>query len=344
VTSSEMVFSEVAAQRRVAAVPLAHLSVELGHLYREDLAAEDRTGPEAADGDAADSDAADSDAADSDGQRLAVHFRAVRPWFDALRQNCVDALPGRPARVSTCFLIDDYFGQFSSPAELIPKLVTAAGDAGLSIDYLARESGCAEADGVPLAALVEARLVDDPPPGTTGSRPPARETGWLCNGQRSPAASGEALGDVGAWRPPTENGARNHSIFVDVELWNEQGGRRVWSCPFLAAVWQLLRLGLLRNLGEPVAAPVPLPGNLPGSWAELPAVVQLTPHAAPFSAYRSASVLASRFLPIELAVRTILSQVHVDPEADRQVLQRSSGESLAVPAEVVDRLRYVFLD
>jgi hypothetical protein len=319
-----MVFSEVTAQRRVASVGLAHLSVELGHLYREDLADEDLDGG-------------------GDGRRLVNHFRAVRPWYDALRQNCADALPGRVPRVSTCFLIDDYFGQFSSPAELIPALVAAADEAGLAIDYLARESACAEADGVPLAALVEARLVDDPPPGTNGSRPPARETGWLCNGQRTPASSGEALRELQSWRPPAENGARNHSIFVDVELWNEQGGHRVWSCPFLAAVWQLLRLGLLRNLGEPVAAPVPGGTDLPATWAELPAIVQLSPQAAPFSAYRTASVLTGRFLPIELAVRTILSQVHVDPDADRQVIQRSSGESLALPAEVVDRLSYVFL-
>jgi hypothetical protein len=316
-----MVFSEATAQRRVASVPLSHLSVELGHLYREDLAADDLNG---------------------DGPRLASHFRAVRAWHDALRQNCADSLPGRAPRVSTCFLVDDYFGQFSSPAELIPALVAAAAEAGLSIDYLARESACAEADGVPLAALVEARLVDDPPPGTTGSRPPARETGWLCNGQRTPASTGEALRDVSTWRPPAENGARNHSIFVDVELWNEQAGQRVWSCPFLATVWQLLRLGLLRNLGEPVAVPVPWAGDLPTTWAELPAVVQLTAQPAPFSAYRTASVLAGRFLPIELAVRTILSQVHVDPEADRQIIQRSSGESLALPAEVVDRVSYVF--
>lgn len=327
-----MTFTEVTAQRRVTSVPLAQLSVELGHLYREDLAADDLAAEDLA--------ADDLRGAD---RRLADHFRSVRPWYDALRQNCADAAGGRAPRLSTCFLVDDYFGLFSSPAELIPRLVAAAGEAGLTIDYLARESGCAEADGVPLAALVESRLVDDPPPDTTGARPPARETGWLCNGQRTPASTAEALSQVGEWRPPAENGARNHSIFVDVELWNEQDGQRVWSCPFLAAVWQLLRLGLLRNLGEPVAVPVPLAGELPERWADLPAIVALNPRAAPFSAYRSASVLASRFLPIELAVRTILSQVYVDPEADRQVIERSRQESLDVPAEVIDRLSYVFL-
>ena len=320
-TSSELVFSEAAAERRVASVPLAHLSIELGHLYREDLQPDDLN---------------------SDNRRLVDHFQAVRPWVDALRRSTAESLPGRAPRVSTCFLVDDYFGGFSSPAELVPKLVAAAGEAGLVIDYLARESGCAEAGGLSLAELVEARLVDDPPPGSTGARPPARETGWLCNGERSPV-SVEALSDVHGWRPPVENGARNHSIFVDVELWNVQNGTRVWSCPFLAAVWQLLRLGLLRNMGEPVAAPARRPADLPARWTELPVVVQLTPDAAAFSAYRTASVLGARFLPVELAVRTILGQVHVDPEADRQVVQRSAAESVPVPAEVVERVGYVFL-
>jgi hypothetical protein len=318
VTGVRTAFHEESAEPRVEQVPLAHLSLELGHLYMEDFA----RGPD----------------------HLRAHFRKVRPWAVAAREDCAGELPpGRRPRISTCFLVDDYFGDFSTPALLVPALVTAADSVGLQIDYLARESGCADADGVPLAALVESRLVDDPPPDTTGTRPPARETGWLCNGQRTPA-SAEALSALDGWAPPTENGARNHSIFVDVELWNEQAGRRVWSCPFLAAVWQLLRLGLLRNLGEPVAVPTPLNlTDLPATWAELPAVAQLTARPSPFSAYRTASVLASRFLPVELAVRTILSQVHVDPEADQQVVRRSGAESVALPAEVVDRVSYVFL-
>jgi hypothetical protein len=322
-TKAEMVFGEVAAQRRVASVPLSHLSIELGHLYREDLAAEDINGY---------------------GRALGHHFKSIRPWVDALRQAFTDVRPGRAPRISTCFLVDDYFGDFSTPRELVPALATAADSVGLQIDYLARESGCADAEGVPLASLVEARLVDDPPPDTTGARPPARETGWLCNGQRTPASTAEALSAVSGWQPPVENGRRNHSIFVDVELWNEQDGRRVWSCPFLAAVWQLLRLGLLRNLGEPVAAPRQIDlADLPDSWAEMPVVSQLTARPAPFSAYRTASVLGSRFYPVELAVRTILSQVHVDPAAAEQVAVRSAAEAVTLPAEVIDRVSYVFL-
>mgnify|MGYP001097357433 CR=1 FL=1 len=76
-----------------------------------------------------------------------------------------------------------------------------------------------------------------------------------------------ALGEVKGWQPPQETAARNHSVFMDVELWSEKDGRRLWSCPFLAAVWQLARLGLLRHLGEPVLPPTPWDGgDFPHDW------------------------------------------------------------------------------
>lgn len=333
-TSADAVFREASAERRVASVPLSHLSLELGHLYMEDFAA----GP----------------------QHLREHFHQVAPWANAARQACAGDLQSQRsqqgryspearrtrARISTCFLVDDYFTPFSSPSELVPELMSAAREAGLEIDYLARESGCAEADGVTLARLVEDRLVADPPPDTNGSRPPAAEVGWLCNGQRSPVSSAaEAMDAVPPWTPPVQNAARRHSIFLDVELWDwdERNGRRTWSCPFLAAVWQLLRLGLLRHNGESVAAAQQWQGALPKNWNELPAVTQLNPTAAPFSAYRTLSILSTRFLPIEHAVRTILSQTAVDRDVLSQVVTRSQGEDIQLPLELVDRINYVFV-
>ncbi|MGQ0718352.1 MAG: SCO2522 family protein [Pseudonocardiales bacterium] len=332
-TPADAVFHEASAERRVASVPLAHLSIELGHLYMEDFAA----GP----------------------QHLRQCFRQVAPWVNAARQACADGLQsqrtqqgrcgqdGRKARVriSTCFLVDDYFTRFSSPAELVPELVSAAHEAGLEIDYLGRESGCADANGVTLARLVEDRLVADPPPDTNGSRPPAAEVGWLCNGQRSPASgTAEAMDAIPRWTPPVQNAARRHSIFLDVELWDldESNGRRTWSCPFLAAVWQLLRLGMLRHDGESVATAQQREGSFPDDWDELPAVTQLNPTAAPFSAYRTLSVLSTRFLPIEHAVRTILSQTAVDRDVLGQVMTRSRSEGIELPLELVDRIDYVF--
>ncbi|GGO27078.1 hypothetical protein GCM10010116_54330 [Microbispora rosea subsp. aerata] len=311
-------FGEVAAERRIASVPLSHVSVELGHLYMEDFEA----GP----------------------GRLREQFRKVAPWLATVRALWRERVPGGRARVSTCFLIDDYFSRFSTPAELVPMVLEAAAEHDLTIDYLARESACAESDGVELARLVEDRLVDDPPPDTDGSRPPVKETGWLCNGARSPRTTPvQAMGKARPWEPPVQNAKRGHSIFVDVELWDEKGSRRTWSCPFLAAVWQLLRLGLLRSEGRVPLPPVTLDGGWPRDWDALPAVVRLNPQATPFSAYTTLSVLSPRFLPVELAVRTILSQVAVDDEVLRQVATRSENEGIGLEEELVDRISYVFV-
>jgi hypothetical protein len=327
VTPSDAVFREESAERRVASVPLSHLSIELGHLYMDDFTA---------------------------GLNLQQHFKQIAPWANAGRQACADNLQsqkrqcgqqGRGARprVSTCFLVDDYFMRFSSPAELVPELVSAARAAGLEIDYLVRESGCADTGNVALARSVEGRLVADPPPHTNGSRPPAAEVGWLCNGQRSPANDAvEAMDTTRPWTPPIQNSARRHSIFLDVELWDESNGRKTWSCPFLAAVWQLLRLGMLRHNSEAVAAPQKWEGPFPDDWDKIPAVTQLNSSAAAFSAYRTLSVLSTKFLPIEHAVRTILSQVAIDHGVLDQVIKRSQGEGIELPLELVDRIDYVF--
>ncbi|MFE5815415.1 SCO2522 family protein [Streptomyces sp. NPDC056479] len=314
---SEAVFQETTAELRTQSVPLAHLSLELGHLYMEDF--------------------------EAGAKRLGEHFAEVRIWADAVHASA--ARRSKRPRISTCFLIDDYFTRFSTPAELIPMVLKEAEKAGLVIDYLARESACAVADRIELAESVMHRLVESPPPGSYGSRPSVSQTGWLANGQRTPTTSRSALGEVKGWESPQETAARNHSIFMDVELWSEKDGRRLWSCPFLAAVWQLARLGLLRHLGEPVLMPKDWQGeDFPHDWDRLPPLVKLTDTKAAFSAYRTCTLMPNRFLAVEDAVRLILDQIDVDAGALRQVAERSAGEGVPVPAAVAQRATYVFYE
>jgi len=316
VTGPQAAFSEASREPKIAATPLSHLSIELGHLYMDDYAA----GPD----------------------RLLAHFQRVKGWADQAVAGVTAELSGRRPRVSTCFLIDDYFTQFSKPAEVIGDILRAAEASDVRIDYIAREAGCAESEGTYPARLVEARLVADPPPGTNGARPPVRETGWLCNGQRTPGSGAEAMEDPVPWAPPMENARNRHSIFLDVELWDTVDDKRVWSCPFLAAVWQLLRLGLLRYEGAVVAPPRRYALDPTHDWRDVPTVVQVNPKALPFAAYRTLSILDSRFLHVEHAVRTILSQVAVERGVAEMVATRAGGEGLFHPASVVDRLEYVF--
>ncbi|MFF6783400.1 SCO2522 family protein [Streptomyces sp. NPDC012510] len=322
--NGEAVFRETSADPRTQSVPYSHLSLELGHLYMEDFA--------------------------EGAHRLRHHFETVRPWVDAARAGLGPSHAGGNPRISTCFLIDDYFSRLATPAVLIPPLLQAAAGAGLTIDYLARESGCAAADPgrqdrTELAECVLHRLVESPPPGSNGFRPPVSRTGWLSNGRRAPAQrTSAALDPAGTvWQPPSETGARGHSVFMDVELWNGPEEERIWSCAFLASVWQLVRLGLLRDKGRAVLTPIPWDDReFPDEWDALPPVLRLNPRAAPFTAYVTCSVLPVRFLPVEHAVRVILDQIQVDAEALGQVAARSAAEGFAVPAEVVQRTSYVF--
>jgi hypothetical protein len=118
----------------------------------------------------------------------------------------------------------------------------------------------------------------------------------------------------------------------------------VWSCAFLASVWQLVRLGLLRHHGEPAVVPEPLnEDELPTEWPRMPAVVQLNPKAQPFGAYRTTSVLRSQFLPVELAVRTILGQVSADRTVLDELDKRAAHEGITIPAQVIQRVGYAFM-
>jgi hypothetical protein len=271
-------------------------------------------------------------------------FAAAAPWVAAARAPGAIGCERESVRLSTCFLIDDYFSRFSSPAAVIPMLLAAANRQRLQIDYLARESACADADGISPASLTLGSLVTEPVPGTTGGRPPLTEAGWLTNGQRSPSTSrSEAMAKRRPWQPPRESARRRHSIFIDVELWDDHDGRRTWSCPMLAAAWQLMRLGLLRDQGRPVITPQDwTDSQFPTSWDDLPPVIRLNPKATAFAAYTTLSVLSPRFLPVELAVRTVLSQFACDNSILRDVDVRAARDGMLLPAELVDRIRYVF--
>jgi hypothetical protein len=310
-------FLESSADLKAESLPLSHVSVELGHLYMEDLA---------------------------DGQNLLKNtFAAVAPWVRAAQTPQAIGCGKPTVRLSTCFLVDDYHRRFSSPAEVIPMVMSAAESEGLRIDYLARESACAQTKGSQPASLVLGRLITEPVAGTTGSRPPVTETGWLTNGQRSPNTTrGEAMTKRSPWQPPLESARRRHSIFVDIELWDDREGHRRWSCPMLAAVWQLLRLGLLREHGRPVVVPRPWTGAWPDSWDEIPPITQLNSNASAFAAYTTLSVLSPRFLPVELAVRTILSQFAGDLPVLAEAQARAKRDGMHLPGQLADRIRYVF--
>lgn len=326
------VYSEAIEQAQVAGVNFAHLSIETGHFAMKSLV--------------------------NGEDKIRSQFRKVARLVDLYTADA-RAEYGESARVSTCFLIDDYFGAHTKPDEILPRVLGIAEECELRIDYLAREAGCWETplyvngrmtgQQIELAEMVASWVVAEPLKQTTGRRPPDVESGWLCNGRRSCEHDSGQATQVAQYRRPEEFVSREHTIFLDIELWNSQidkdGEEHTrWSCPFLAAIWQLLRLGMVRYEGKAVVEPQSHDGPWPRRWSELPSVVELNPQAAPFEAYCALSILPREYVKIEHAAQTILDHIVIDQEVLAQAVERAAGERITIPREVTGRLSHLFVD
>lgn len=313
----------------LASVPLSHLSVEVGHFYMNELTGDQ--GP------------------------IRAQFKAVKQRLDA-NLEAIRAEIGPRAKVSTCLLIDDYFRRDTNPSRIIPSLLEAAQGCGLSIDYLAREEGCSESpeyvDGmatgirIPLAEMLAARIMPVPVANTTGQRPSTIESGWLSNGRRSSEHTALQAMRSADYILPEENGRRDQSILIDTQLWTTgKSGAQLWSCPYLASIWQLLRLGALRHEGAAVVEPQwwRPDDEWPQSWRDLPTVIQLDPDAAPFAAYRTLSILPHRFLGVEHAVEHILGHLEIDAQVIEQTVWRGAADAVTVPSAVIERIEHIFI-
>lgn len=321
------VFKERNRGTTVQNLPLSHLSVEVGHFYMEEL--------------------------ENGEEPIFEQFRRVKPWLDAAKASAVSG--DEKPRISTCFLIDDYFQSKPDAPEIVTKLLDLSKEAGVTIDYIARESACAcRKDGFVVAELLAARLLEEPEPEReTGGRPPTTTSGWLSNGRASRESGVLSAMEAHDWDAPLEYGNRNHSIFVDVELWKDRtniaAGReglkeeRQYSCPFLAAVWQLVRLGLLRKDGAPALEVVDFDGEWKQEWNQFPDVIRVNPRAMPFYAYQSFSIMPQNFLPIETAVRTIIDHFLVQPDVMESLNVRAAEKNIVLPAAISERMSHHFL-
>lgn len=249
-------------------------------------------------------------------------------WVEAIAA----PLDRRGCSWSVCMLVDDTDPRTDGD-ELETRLRDAWLATGLPLDHVARESECAASIG----RMVERFTgeVDLGLAGTLGTavRPPpvdvlAERERWLANGEParpaatrlSPAELNEEPGEAGIL-PVRVAGSRAHGIHLDVELWSTVGhGDPVWSCPMLAAWWQLLRLGAPHVDGAPLARPAP--GGRPLSLHGRSTVTLLPP----------------ALLEVEHAVRTILERVAVPAPW----LAAGDGEPAPNAAGHLDRIGYVF--
>ena len=230
--------------------------------------------------------------------------------------------------INTTILIDDYFSMgklsLASASELI---LGACQDHGIIVDHIVSESACA----IGIETMFD--LIIEQPRKGAGSRggeisSPARAAGWLSNGDSMRLTYENSMGDPFARSQKEIVAAEprySHALFLDVQLWLQEAGRRLYSCAALAAWWQLMRLGV--DEGD---------DGLP----RLPDSIISRPEATPFFALNTLSVLSIDFLEIEHAVRTILSQVFI-PESARKRWRRGPSE----PSHQghLERIAYIFM-
>jgi hypothetical protein len=251
--------------------------------------------------------------------------RVLRPLLESLR---ADGLA-----VSHCVLVDDTSGSVSAE-ESQAFVLDVCAEVGLRVDYVVRESACAHGITTMLAFYFPEEPLEAGDMLGTGRHIPvvdALEDGdrWLANGEPGrfqppaepllvPTVDAEPAGSTTAGKRRTGGrGTRSHSIHLDVELWSVEAraGSIVWSCPSLAAWWQLLRLGAPM---DDRVRPVPEHSDAP-----------------PFAAATTLTVLPPSFLVVEDAVRTILSRVDVPAEWLPSV--RGHG-----PLGLLERMNYIF--
>ena len=116
---SAPIFREHHRGTTVKELSLSHLSIEVGHFYMKDL--------------------------ENGEEPILAQFKRVKPWLEAAKASAVSG--GSTRRVSTCFLIDDYFHSWPDAPEIMEKLLRLSDQAGVTIDYVARESACARRKG-----------------------------------------------------------------------------------------------------------------------------------------------------------------------------------------------------
>jgi hypothetical protein len=285
---------------------MADVSIEFSHLYLANL--------------------------DRDSAELSAHI--ARRWLTPVMAAYEDA----GLTVSTVVMVDDYFAPEGTDVEEKASILQAAcQEAGVRVDHIAHEAACAES-----VEQMEVHLHQEPRVGDGSSSPPPANIGsdWLSNGDPSrgtPAESeiagrlfrrDESESSVEVRSAARETARGHHSIHLDVQLWNRERSAedRLWACPTLSAWWQLIRLGMLRDekSGRPVAPPR----------------TRSLPDAPPLPARRTITLLDSRFIEVEHAVRAILERVSL-PEAWRRYLRQ--GEAFPTAQEHLERIAYIFV-
>jgi hypothetical protein len=267
-------------------------------------------------------------------------FEFMMPYIAAVVASQTVGLEIPDVRSSNCVMIDDYEKlRGTTPQEVIGEIVLpAAARAGLRIDYVGREAGCAL-----VGESFLKRLGEQTAPERQANRPPLSTSGWLYEQNGVDDGQSSMAMRVGM---PSQKLTR-FGRFIDIELYCEEKGKgRSYSCPYLASIWQARRLGAI---ADPAMTPQPVERDEQGApqfgddWDALPAIMQLNDDADPFEAYWVSSLLPHGYMRIEAAVRTILGKLAANETGEIDQHMRTLALAEGLPAcTLTDRQLYNF--
>lgn len=230
--------------------------------------------------------------------------------------------------------VDDYSEtkQMPSREEIIAAVRENYEQAGVALDYIVFESDCAATTN-----FIRERIIREPQE-SEGSFSPFE------NFRYDDLNEHLNFEYVDRRLNPDSRDAKRRGFSAKIrEVRNDVGisvrlGRKasgggtpttIWSCPTVAAWWQLIRLGVLEDIDAPNENCAPK-----GSWSRqhrsLPE----------FACHRTISLLAPSYIGVEHAVRTILSNMLI--ESYETTLNRLNFGSKGMGTSVLDNISYIF--
>lgn len=256
----------------------------------------------------------------------------------------VAILEKKKKNYSTVCLVDDYFvrkGQENEIEKFIQSYRNACEKLSIRLDYIVFEGQCSK------SVKNFPPILPEPNQGAGSRGGPytnqlSDNKDWLSNGDVFRDKYIDVNQGFGANFLSNElsdiKPHKEHALFLDVQLskpgesknlayLNEE--KLVYSCPFLAAWWQLIRLGMHSDEDGNFLIPE-------NSWQR--------DGAHPMTAERTLTFVAPDFLPVEHAVNCILNNVIPSDKQLRHLNRTGKTENGKPTLSLANRLSYVIYD
>lgn len=268
-------------------------------------------------------------------ETIDAYAEVAKAWAAPL----IDTMRAAGKIVSVVVFLDDYSdstGKVHAADDVRPRAIKALAKRGIEVDYVALESECAKS-----ARLLTTQLDVPANEGAGSFVRPSTGCDVDASGEFVHYFDDKSLADFAIgrlYKLSKRSLPQRTDIGVRIRLHDPAGDD--FTCPAVAAWWQLIRLGAFAGTSAAEAeqdgftlSPT-IVGAPDGTWRRQ--------DAAPFMARRTVTLLAPIYLGVEHAVQVLLSNANL-PERFRKSL--GIGTQAQRPSTVLNqRISYVFAD